>query len=384
LDVPALGAFSEQLAHSLARIEEQVFQLAGRSFNLNSPKQLGEVLFDELKLAPDAKRTRTGQYATNETVLLQLAGRHEIARAILAYREAAKLKSTYVDALPSAVFAGTGRIHTTFRQLATATGRLTSQSPNLQNIPVRTEQGQEIRRAFVARDPDHLLLSADYSQIELRIMASLSKDPGMIAAFEAGLDIHAATAARVRGVSLEDVTADMRRQAKMINYGLMYGMSAFGLGQRLGIPRGEASRIVQHYFSQFPGIRAYIDRTIAFAREHGYVETVTGRRRHLKDITSRNSTTRQAAERNAINTPIQGSGADMIKIAMVRIHRALRETGLRSALVLQIHDELLFDVSRDELDAVRPMVRDHMADALPMEVPVVVDMGTGSNWLEAH
>ena len=384
LDGNALTEISAELARTLETLAERIQTLAGTSFNLNSPRQLGEVLFDRLHLLENPAKTQTGQYRTDEQVLASLAGRHEIVQRILAYREATKLKSTYVDALPAAVLPTTGRIHTTFSQLATATGRLASSNPNLQNIPIRTEQGREIRKAFVPRDADHRLLSADYSQIELRIMASLSGDAAMRAAFAERLDIHAATAARVHGIPLAEVTADLRRQAKMINYGLMYGMSAFGLSQRLGISRTEAAEIVEHYFAQFPGIKAYIDRTIGFAREHGYVETLSQRRRYLREINSRNATVRNAAERNAVNTPIQGTGADMIKLAMIRIHRAFTERGLRSRMVLQVHDELLFEVAREELELVTDLVRDGMISALPLEVPVEVDIGSGTNWLEAH
>jgi DNA polymerase-1 len=305
-------------------------------------------------------------------------------RLILDYRAATKLKSTYVDTLPGYVVPGTGRIHTTFGQLATATGRLVSSNPNLQNIPIRSEQGQEIRKAFVPRDKDHRLVSADYSQIELRIMAELSGDAAMIEAFKSGQDIHAATASRVHRVALDDVTPEMRRQAKMINYGLMYGMSVFGLSQRLGVPRKDAGEIVDQYFNEFSGIRTYIDDTIAFARDAGYVQTMCGRRRYLPDIDSRNQTIRGAAERNAVNSPIQGSGADLIKVAMIHIHDAFREAGLRSVMVLQIHDELLFDAVKDEVEDVKRIVTDKMVNAVPMRVPIEVDIGVGENWLEAH
>jgi DNA polymerase-1 len=384
LDRGALSEVSADLGRSIETLAEQIEDLAGTAFNLNSPKQLGEVLFDRLHLLDNPKKTRTGQYKTDEQVLTALAGQHEIAQRILEYREASKLKSTYVDTLPDAVLPSTGRIHTTFSQLATATGRLASSHPNLQNIPIRSALGREIRKAFIPRDGDHVLLSADYSQIELRIMASLSNDEAMREAFDAGLDIHSATAARVHGVALEAVTAAMRRQAKMINYGLMYGMSVFGLAQRLGIARNDAGAIVDQYFAQFPGIRGYIDRTIAFARKQGYVETLSGRRRYLRDITSRNGTTRAAAERNAINTPIQGTGADMIKLAMIRIHGDLAARGLRTQMVLQVHDELLFDVAREELDTVTRIVREGMVTALPLDIPIEVDIGSGDNWLEAH
>lgn len=384
IDAEALALFSERLAQAMAELEQRIYKLAGTQFNLNSPKQLGEVLFDILQLEENAKKTRTGQYATDEQVLSRLAVHHEIARCILKFREASKLKNTYVDTLPATVLPSTGRVHTTFSQLATATGRLASQNPNLQNIPIRTEQGQEIRKAFVARDGDHELLSADYSQIELRIIASLSEDPGMMEAFAQALDIHAATAARIHGVAVDEVEPEMRRQAKMVNYGLMYGMSAFGLAQRLAIPRGEANAIMESYFAQFPGVRDYLDRTIAAARDNGYVETMTGRRRYLRDINSRNGTIRMAAERVAVNMPVQGTGADMIKMAMTRIASALQEAALASRLVLQVHDELLLDVPKDELERVKSMVEQCMVEALPLKVPVEVDMGHGRTWLEAH
>ena len=384
LDTDALAEFSITLGKSIEILQAMIFEEAGCSFNLNSPKQLGEILFNSLKLEEKPKKTKTGQYQTNEQVLTRLAVRFDIARHILEYREATKLKNTYVDVLPSHVLEKTGRIHTTYAQVATATGRLASNGPNLQNIPIRSAQGQEIRKAFIPRSPDRVLLSADYSQIELRIMAELSGDPGMLEAFERGQDVHSATASRVYGVGLTDVSDEMRRQAKMINFGLMYGMSVFGLSQRLGIPRKEAQEIVESYFAQFPGIKTYIDKTIEFAHENGFVETIVGRRRYLRDINSRNKTIRMSMERNAINTPIQGSGADMIKMAMVRIQRAMRDAGLESRMVLQIHDELVFDVVKPELGPVREIVESNMIQAMPMTVPIEVDIGVGDNWLEAH
>jgi DNA polymerase-1 len=300
------------------------------------------------------------------------------------HRTAAKLKSTYADALPDAIWPRTARIHTTFNQVATTTGRLNSQDPNLQNIPIRRERGQEIRRAFVPREKGFCLLSADYSQIELRIIAALSHESGLLEAFRTGGDVHTATAARVFGVFPEMVTPEMRRKAKMVNYGIAYGISAFGLAQRLGIPRKEAGEIIDQYFAQFPGIRRYMDDTITFAREHEYVETVTGRRRYIRDIRSQNMTVRNGAERNAINAPIQGTAADMIKIAMVNIHREILKRGLRTRMVLQVHDELVFDVYQPERAEVMPLVEQKMRTAIPLEVPIVVEMGTGANWLEAH
>jgi DNA polymerase-1 len=380
----ALADFGEELGHQILRYEKEIYDLAGGEFNLNSPKQLGEVLFERLKLAEKAKKTKTGQYATNEQVLQELADAHPIVQRILEYRGATKLKSTYVDTLPGAIWFKSGRIHTSFRQADTSTGRLASDNPNLQNIPIRTEQGREIRKAFVPRDKDHLLMSADYSQIELRIIAALGKEAGLIEAFRQNLDIHTATAARVFGVMLELVTDEMRRKAKMVNYGIAYGISAFGLAQRLAIPRKEAAEIIEHYFAQFPGVRRYMSDTIEFAREHGYVETVTGRRRYMRDIRSSNGTVRAGAERNAINAPIQGTAADMIKIAMGNIHREICQRALKTRMLLTVHDELVFDLHKSEEAEVRTLVEEKMRTAITLEVPIVVEIGTGQTWLEAH
>jgi DNA polymerase-1 len=384
VDARALADFGEQLGREILQYEKEIYDLAGGEFNLNSPKQLGEVLFERLKLAEKAKKTKTGQYATNEQVLQELAEAHPIVQRILDYRGATKLKSTYVDTLPGAIWFKSGRIHTTYRQADTSTGRLASDNPNLQNIPIRTEQGREIRKAFVPRDENHLLMSADYSQIELRIIAALGKETGLIEAFRQDLDIHTATAARVFGVFLDLVTPEMRRKAKMVNYGIAYGISAFGLAQRLGIPRKEAAEIIEHYFAQFPGVRRYMSDTIEFAREHGYVETVTGRRRYMRDIRSSNATVRAGAERNAINAPIQGTAADMIKIAMGNIHRELCHRGLKTRMLLTVHDELVFDLHKSEEAEVRTLVEEKMRNAITLEVPIVVEIGTGQTWLEAH
>ena len=384
IDSAALAEFSRQLEKQMALLEARIHQLAGEPFNLNSPKQLGTVLYEKLKLVENPKKTRTGQYSTDEDVLQLLAAEHEIVRLLLEYRSMSKLKSTYADALPQAISPRTGRVHTTFQQAATATGRLASNNPNLQNIPIRTELGQEIRRAFVPRDENHLLLSADYSQIELRIIAAISRDEAMLAAFASGEDIHTATAARVFGVALKDVDSEQRRKAKMVNFGIAYGISAFGLAQRLGIPRGEAAQIIEHYFASYPGIRRYIDDTIAGAKKAGYVETVTGRRRFLRDINSANGTTRAQAERFAINTPIQGTAADMIKLAMSAIHRELAARKLKTKLLLQVHDELVFDVPKAEEAEVRVLVEDRMKHALPLAVPLEVELGMGATWLAAH
>jgi DNA polymerase-1 len=384
IDSAALEEFSEQLSKEMAEQEKAIYQLAGTEFNLNSPRQLGEILFDVLKIGGKRKKTRTGQYATNEQTLIDLASEHEIVQRLLDYRAASKLKSTYTDALPGTVAKRTGRVHTTFNQAVTATGRLNSQDPNLQNIPIRTEKGREIRKAFVPRDGKYRLLSADYSQIELRIIAALSHETGMLEAFRENLDIHTATAAKVYGISLDLVTSEMRRKAKMVNYGIAYGISAFGLSQRLAIPRKEAALIIEQYFAKYPGIARYMRDTVAFAREHGYVETVTGRRRYIRDIRSANSTVRGAAERNAINAPIQGTAADMIKLAMVNIHREICERGLKTRMVLQVHDELVFDVLQSEEAEVRGFVEEKMKTAIPLEVPIVVEIGAGNTWIEAH
>ena len=383
--VAALRDYSTELEKEIAAHEADLYRLAGGPFNLNSPKQLGELLFEQLKISDKPKRTRTGQYLTTEQELTRLADRHPIIPAMLEYRVVQKLKSTYVDALPDSVVAETGRIHTTFNQLVAATGRLNSENPNLQNIPIRTDKGREIRRAFVAPAPDQVLLAADYSQIELRIMAAITEDEGLVEAFADDVDIHAATSARVFGVPLAEVTAEMRRRAKMINFGLMYGMSAFGLAQRLNIARAEARAIIERYFAQFPRIKQYMGDTVLFARENGYVQTLRGRRRYLRDINSRNHATRAAAERVAINAPIQGSAADMIKIAMLQIADALRRNRLDARMILQVHDELVFEVPRGELTQVTELVTTGMRDALDLgRVPVIVEVGVGSDWLEAH
>ena len=384
VDAAALAEFGAQLSQEMEEAEKAVYRLAGTTFNLNSPRQLGQVLFDILKIGDAPKKTKTGQYATDEQTLTALAADHEIVRRLLEYRTASKLKSTYADALPQAIWPKTGRVHTTYNQVMTSTGRLNSQNPNLQNIPIRTERGQEIRKAFIARDGGYRLLSADYSQIELRILAALSHEAAMLEAFRAGADIHAATAARVFGVFPDLVTPEMRRKAKMVNFGIAYGISAFGLSQRLGIPRGEAAKIIEQYFSQFPGIRRYMDDTIAFAQRHGYVETVTGRRRYIRDICSANNTVRGAAERNAINAPIQGTAADMIKLAMINIQRELDFRRFKTRMLLQVHDELVFDLYLPEEDAVRSLVAEKMKTAITLEVPLVVEIGIGENWLAAH
>ncbi|MFO1488306.1 MAG: DNA polymerase I [Verrucomicrobiota bacterium] len=384
VDSAALAEFASQLSAEMADAEKTIHQLAGREFNVASPRQLGEILFDVLKLSSTAKKTKTGQYATDEQTLMLLAPDHEIVRRLLDYRGAAKLKSTYAEALPAAIWPATGRIHTTYNQVATSTGRLNSQNPNLQNIPIRTERGQEIRKAFVPRDDQHRLLSADYSQIELRIIAGLSREAGLLEAFQSGADVHVATAAKVYGVPPAEVTSAMRGKAKMVNYGIAYGISAFGLAQRLNIPRKEGAEIIEAYFKQFSGIRQFMDETIQFAREHGYVQTVTGRRRYVRDINSSNATVRGAAERNAINAPIQGTAADMIKLAMIHIQQELVRRRLRTRMLLQVHDELVFDLYRDEEQEVLPLVEKKMRSAISLGVPIEVEMGIGATWLEAH
>ena len=384
IDVEALGRLSASLETDVASIEQTVFEKAGVRFNIASPRQLGEVLFERLQLDPKAKKTKTGQYKTGEDVLLALAPKSDIVQDILEFRQLQKLKSTYVDALPLLINPATGRVHTSYNQAVAATGRLSSTNPNLQNIPVRTARGREVRKAFIARDEGHVILSADYSQIELRLVAHMSGDVGMLEAFNAGLDVHRATAARVYGVPLEEVTADQRRNAKAVNFGIIYGQSAFGLSQNLGIPRKEAADINDQYFAQYPRIKRYMNDTINFAKEHGYVETLLKRRRYLRDINSANQTVRGFAERNAINAPIQGSAADMIKVAMIAIYRDIVQRGLRGKMTMQVHDELVFDVPREEVPVFRELVELHMKNALVMSVPLVVEIGEGRNWLEAH
>ncbi|HWV68500.1 DNA polymerase I [Chitinophaga sp.] len=384
LDTLALADYSKELETEIKRAEESVYEQAGVRFKLASPKQLGEVLFEKLQLDPKAKKTRTGQYATGEDVLQKLSNKHKIVEDILIFRELSKLKSTYVDSLPLLLNKRTNRIHTSYNQAVAVTGRLSSNNPNLQNIPIRTDRGREIRKAFIPRNEEFVLLSADYSQIELRIIAAISEDKEMMAAFQQGIDIHAATAAKVYNVALEDVTSDMRRNAKSVNFGIIYGVSAFGLSENLGIPRSEAKMLIDNYFAQYPSIKKYMDNQIKFASENGYVQTMLGRKRWLKDINSSNAVVRGFAERNAINMPIQGTAADMIKLAMIAIHKAFKEQNLKSRMLLQVHDELVFDAHRSELDIIKPLILELMRNALPLAVPVEAEMGTGNNWLEAH
>lgn len=384
IDEKALAKMSEELRSESEKVQKEIYAIAGVEFNIGSPKQLGEILFDKLKLVDKAKKTKTGQYATGEEVLAKLAGEHAIAKLILDYREYEKLRSTYVDALPKLVSKRDSRIHTDYRQAVAATGRLSSNNPNLQNIPIRTEKGRAIRKAFVPRNSDYLFMSADYSQIELRIAASFAKDEIMIEAFKNKRDIHATTAAKVFNVPLEKVTADMRRKAKEVNFGILYGSTAFGLSQNLNISRTEAAEIIESYFKEFPAIKRYMDNSILSARETEYVETILGRRRYLRDINSRNITTRGFAERNAINAPIQGSAADIIKIAMVNIQRWMEREKLKSRMIMQVHDELVFDLHKDEVDVVKENVLKLMKYAVVLEVPMEVEVGVGANWLEAH
>ncbi len=386
IDEHFLIDYSRQLEAEAGEYEESVYRQAGVRFNLASPKQLGEVLFDKLKLDPKAKKTKTGQYATGEDVLLRLSHQHKIADDILSFRELTKLRNTYVDTLPNIVNPRSGRVHTSFNQTIAVTGRLSSTNPNLQNIPVRTEKGREIRKAFIPRDHNHVLLSADYSQIELRIVAAISGDKNMCDAFKNGMDIHTATAAKVFGVDASQVTKDQRYKAKSVNFGIIYGQGAFGLANNLNISRTEAKEIIDNYKKEFSGIDSYMQNAVQFAQKNGYAATVLGRKNWLRDINSSNAVVRGYAERNAINSPIQGTAADMIKLAMISIDRAFKEKELRSKMILQVHDELVFDVVKEELDLVKKIVLDKMESAmsLPNDVPVIAEAGTGTNWLEAH
>lgn len=384
IDSNALNEFSDILQKDISELELVIYKEAGEKFNISSPKQLGEIMFEKLKLDPKAKKTKTGQYATGEEILSKMAYEHPIAQHILEIRELQKLKSTYVDALPLLISPVDGRVHTSYNQAVAATGRLSSTNPNLQNIPIRTDRGKEIRKAFVPRNDDYTILSADYSQIELRIMAEFSQDASMIAAFRNGIDIHTNTASKVFKVAIEEVTSEMRRKAKMVNFGIIYGITPFGLAQRLSIPRKEAAEIIDAYFAEFSTIKAFMDRSINDAREHGFVSTILGRRRYLRDINSANITLRGFAERNAINAPIQGSAADMIKVAMIQIHHRMKAENMKSRMILQVHDELIFDAHKDEVEALKPIVEDLMKNALKLKVPMEIGLGTGVNWLDAH
>ena len=383
LDVDALKQSSQELTGKLMELEKEIYQMAGMEFNINSARQVGEVLFDRMKIVDKAKKTKTGQYTTSEDVLESLRSKHPIVGKLLDYRGIKKLLSTYIDALPALINPQTGKIHTTFNQTVTSTGRLSSTNPNLQNIPIRDEEGKEIRRAFIP-DTNCLFMSADYSQIELRIMAHLSGDENMIEAFRSGLDIHTATAAKIYKIPIEEVTKDMRRKAKTANFGIIYGISVFGLAERLGIPRGEAKELIDGYFETYPRVKSYMDESIAKARENGYVETLFHRKRYLADINSRNAVVRGYAERNAINAPIQGSAADIIKVAMVNIYNRFQQKNIKSEMILQVHDELNFNVLREEVDIVKKIVIEEMEKATQLQVPLIADCGVGANWLEAH
>ena len=384
LDTHFLGELSKEINTDLIALQTTIFDQAGESFNLSSPKQLGDILFEKLKLLSKPKKTKTGQYATSEEVLSQLASEHLIVANVLEFRALQKLQSTYIEALPREVNPRTGRVHTTFMQAVTATGRLSSNQPNLQNIPIRTPRGSQIRKAFVPRNEDYTLLSADYSQIELRIIAALSEEDHMIEAFLQGQDIHRSTAAKVFAVPIEEVTKEQRSHAKTVNFGIIYGVSAIGLSQQTSLTRSQSKELIDTYYQTYPKLKGYIEKQIAFAREHGYVETILGRRRYLPDVYSRNQVVRGAAERNAVNAPIQGSAADIIKIAMVRIAQRLEREHLATRMLLQVHDELLFDVPKPELEVVTPIIREEMQQAYKLSVPLIVEIGTGNNWLEAH
>ncbi|XYH09927.1 DNA polymerase I [Aquimarina macrocephali] len=384
LDKDFLQSLSEELDSDVKTLEQKIYTAAGEEFNIASPKQLGVILFEKMKLVDKPKKTKTGQYSTAEDVLSYLAKDHEIIQDILDFRGLSKLKSTYVDALPAQVDENTGRVHTDYMQTVAATGRLSSNNPNLQNIPIRTERGRQVRKAFVPRNEEHTLLAADYSQIELRIIAALSKEETMIEAFKNGEDIHASTAAKVFNVPIEDVSREQRGNAKTVNFGIIYGVSAFGLSNQTSLSRSEAKELIDTYYKTYPKLRNYMSEQVDFARENGYVQTVLGRRRYLKDINSANAIVRGAAERNAVNAPIQGSAADIIKIAMINIHKKLKEGNYKTKMLLQVHDELVFDVFKPELETIKTLIKTEMENAYTLEVPLDVDLGLGNNWLEAH
>lgn len=385
LDVPFLNEYSLVLEREIESIKEKIYTAAEVEFNLDSPKQVGEVFFGKLEIPYRWRKTKTGQYSTNEEKLSELAVEHEIVADLLKYRSLAKLKSTYVDALPKLVSSRTAHLHSSFNQALTQTGRLSSQNPNLQNIPVRTEMGREIRKAFIPRDEDHTLLAADYSQIELRLVAEISGDEAMLQAFQEGLDIHTATAARIYGVEMEEVTKEMRYAAKTVNFAIIYGAGATNLAKSLSIKRAEATQLIEQYFNEYQGLKKYMEEVVEQARKDGYVTTLKGRRRYLRDLDSRNSMVRSHAERNAINTPIQGTAADMIKVAMIDIYNTIKEKGLATKMISQVHDELIFDVPKEELEEAKVLIEEKMKNALPdLKVPILVGMDTGENWLEAH
>jgi DNA polymerase-1 len=385
LDVDFLKTMQVELDFDIKSLESRIYELAGVTFNLASPKQLGDVLFDKLKIGgAKQKKTKTGQYATGEDVLSYLAKDNEIVSAILDWRSLVKLQNTYIEALPSQVDKKTGRVHTDYMQTVAATGRLSSNNPNLQNIPIRTERGRQIRKAFIPRDENYLLLSADYSQIELRIIAALSGEENMILAFKNGEDIHKSTAAKVFNIPLDEVTKDQRSHAKTVNFGIVYGVSAFGLSNQTSLSRKESADLIEAYYQTYPKLKAYMQEQVEFARTHGFVQTITGRRRYLKDINSPNGIVKSGAERNAVNAPIQGSAADVIKIAMINIYNKLQTENWKSKMLLQVHDELVFDVHKSELETIKPMIKHEMENAFIMSVPLEVELGVGMNWLEAH
>jgi DNA polymerase-1 len=385
LDVPFLKEMSVEMAKESAALEQKIYETAGEKFNLASPKQLGDILFDKLKIGgAKQKKTKTGQYATGEEILSYLANDHPIVKDILDWRQMVKLQSTYIDALPNQVDKKTGRVHTDYMQTVAATGRLSSNNPNLQNIPIRTERGRLIRKAFIARDENHTLVSADYSQIELRIIAALSGEENMIKAFQNNEDIHRSTAAKAFNIPLEEVTKEQRSNAKTVNFGIIYGVSAFGLSNQTSLSRSESAALIDAYYKTYPKLKSYMTEQVDFARNHGYVQTVLGRRRYLKDINSANAIVRGGAERNAVNAPIQGSAADIIKIAMINIYKKLTSENWKSKMLLQVHDELVFDVHHTELEKIQPMIKHEMENAFKLDVPLDVEIGVGKNWLEAH
>ena len=384
LNTDFLASLSKDITVDILKLEKAIYSQADEEFNIASPKQLGIVLFEKLKLVAKPKKTKTGQYSTAEDVLSYLAKEHQIIKDVLLYRQYKKLQSTYLDALPNEVNSKTGRVHTVYAQAVAATGRLSSNNPNLQNIPIRTERGREVRKAFIPRDENHVLLAADYSQIELRIIAALSEEDNMMNAFKNGEDIHASTAANVFNVPIKEVTREQRGNAKTVNFGIIYGVSAFGLSNQTSLSRGEAKELIETYYETYPKLRSYMDSQIHFARENGYVETVLGRRRYLKDINSRNAVVRGAAERNAVNAPIQGSAADIIKLAMINIYKRFQKENFKSKMLLQVHDELVFDAHKDELETIKPIIKQEMENAFKLAVPLDVEIGVGENWLEAH
>ena len=384
INIDFLNKLSVTLTADINRLEKNIYEQAGEEFNIASPKQLGIVLFEKMELVKKPKKTKTGQYATGEDILSFLAKEHEIIRNIQEYRQYKKLQSTYVDALPNEVNPKTGRIHTQYMQAVAATGRLSSNNPNLQNIPIRTERGKEVRKSFIPRDENHVLLAADYSQIELRIIAALSEEENMMEAFKNGEDIHASTAAKVFNVPLEEVTREQRSNAKTVNFGIVYGVSAFGLSNQTDLSRSEAKELIDTYYETYPKLKAYMSAQVDFARDNGYVETVLNRRRYLKDINSRNAMVRSGAERNAVNAPIQGSAADIIKLAMINIHNRFKKEGFKSKMLLQVHDELVFDAHKEELEIIKPIIKYEMENAFKMNVPLDVEVGVGENWLQAH